>query len=289
MLSILDLIVLAFGAALVIVWLVFYFRGRRFEELFLGLDDEDYPAKELYVVGYAVIDTFGLQFKGKSDRKLRKDIEVLYGSKFVEYYIRVIYSQKITMALTVMCFAAPMYFATGEWILAVAMIGLGGFVFYYYGNVIPQKIQQRSDELVSEFSDVVSKLALLVNAGMILREAWEKIAYTGNGCLYGEMQRSVIEMQNGTSEVDAIFAFGQRSMTPEIKKFSSTLIQGLTKGNSELAQMLTAQSKEVWNLKMQYVRRQGELANNKLLIPIFMVFAGILIVVIVPIFANLGV
>ena len=103
------------------------------------------------------------------------------------------------------------------------------------------------------------------------------------------MQRSVIEMQNGTSEVDAIFAFGQRSMTPEIKKFSSTLIQGLTKGNSELAQMLTAQSKEVWNLKMQYVRRQGELANNKLLIPIFMVFAGILIVVIVPIFANLGV
>ena len=51
MLSILDLIVLAFGAALVIVWLVFYFRGRRFEELFLGLDDEDYPAKELYVVG----------------------------------------------------------------------------------------------------------------------------------------------------------------------------------------------------------------------------------------------
>ena len=289
MLSILDFIVLAFGAALVIVWLVFYFRGRRFEELFLGLDDEDYPAKELYVVGYAVIDTFGLQFKGKSDRKLRKDIEVLYGSKFVEYYIRVIYSQKITMALTVMCFAAPMYFATGEWILAVAMIGLGGFVFYYYGNVIPQKIQQRSDELVSEFSDVVSKLALLVNAGMILREAWEKIAYTGNGRLYGEMQRSVIEMQNGTSEVDAIFAFGQRSMTPEIKKFSSTLIQGLTKGNSELAQMLTAQSKEVWNLKMQYVRRQGELANNKLLIPIFMVFAGILIVVIVPIFANLGV
>ena len=142
--------------------------------------------------------------------------------------------------------------------------------------------------MMSEFSDVVSKLALLVSSGMILREAWERVAYSKEGVIYQEMRRSVIDMQNGAAEVDAIFTFGQRSLLPEIRKFASTLIQGTTKGNSDLAAMLTEQSKEVWALKKQQVHRQGELANNKLLLPMCVTFIGILIMVIVPVFNNLG-
>ena len=142
--------------------------------------------------------------------------------------------------------------------------------------------------MIGEFSDIVSKLALLVNSGMILCEAWERAAYSKEGVLYQEMRRSVNEMQNGTAEVDALFAFGQRCMMPEIKKFASTLIQGITKGNSDLAAMMTQQSKEVWMLKKQHVHRQGELANNKLLLPMCLTFIGILIMMIVPVFSNIG-
>ena len=77
-------------------------------------------------------------------------------------------------------------------------------------------------------------------------------------------------------------------MMPEIRKFASTLVQGLDQGNAELAPMLTQQSKEVWEIKKQLVRRAGELANNKLLIPMLLTFLGILIMIMVPIFANLG-
>jgi tight adherence protein C len=142
--------------------------------------------------------------------------------------------------------------------------------------------------MLSEFSNVVSKLALLINAGMILREAWADVAYTGNSVLYQEMQKTVEDMENGMSESDALFAFGMRCMIPEIKKFTSTLIQGIQKGNSNLAVMIQEQSKEVWNLKRQNVRRQGEKAASNLLIPIFLMFIGILIMVIVPVFTNLG-
>ena len=289
MLSIFDIVVLIFGAVLIGIWLAFHAKGKKYKELFANLDDKDFPTKELYVIGYAIMEKYKPNFKGKAARKLRKNIAVLYGEKFVEYYMRVYDAPKLTLAFTVMCFAAPIYFISGEPILLFAILGLGAFVYYYYGKVIGDKISERSEALISQFSDVVSKLALLVNAGMILKEAWEKVAYTSDGVIYQEMRKSVIEMQNGISEVDALFTFGQRSLTQEIKKFASTLIQGLVKGNSELALMLTEQSKEVWNLKMQYVRRQGELANNKLLIPICMIFIGILIVVVVPIFANLGV
>ena len=86
-----------------------------------------------------------------------------------------------------------------------------------------------------------------------------------------------------------MFNFGSRCIIPEIKKFTSTIIQGMTKGNSELTAMLQEQSKEVWQLKKQLVRREGEKAASKLLIPICVMFVGILIMIIVPIFTNLGV
>ena len=62
----------------------------------------------------------------------------------------------------------------------------------------------------------------------------------------------------------------------------------MVKGNDELVIMLQNQSSEVWNAKKQDVRRQGEKASSKLLIPMLFMFVGILIMVIVPIFSNLG-
>jgi tight adherence protein C len=77
-------------------------------------------------------------------------------------------------------------------------------------------------------------------------------------------------------------------MMPEVKKFSSTLIQGLQKGNKELSIMLQQQSAEIWSLRKQNVRREGEKAASKLLAPMLIMFIGILIMVVVPIFTNLG-
>ena len=124
---------------------------------------------------------------------------------------------------------------------------------------------------------------------MIMREAWEEVAYTGDTALYKEMQRAVDEMKNGFSEIDALSNFGSRCILPEIKKFTSTITQGLVKGNRELVFMLQDQSKEVWSAKKHSVKRQGEKAASKLLIPIMLMFIGILIMVIVPIFTNMGI
>ena len=171
---------------------------------------------------------------------------------------------------------------------AVGVI-LSVLAYFYFGTLTSKKILSRSEELLHDFSEVVSKLALLTNAGMILKEAWEEVAYNGAGIFYEEMQNAVVEMRNGVSEIDAIYNFGTRCILPEIKKFSSTVVQGLTKGSGDLTIMLQEQSKEVWQLKKQLVRRAGEKANSKLLIPICIMFIGILIMIIVPIFTNLGV
>ena len=279
---------ISIGGCLTAIWMFFYIKGYKKASFFDPLTEKEYPLKEIYFVGFEIMETLKYQYKSKSDRKLRKEVEVLYGPKYTEYYMRVIYAQKVTMAFTLLVLAFAMYGLANSAAAAGIMIVFAGLAYYYFGTVAENRIKKRSDEMLSDFSEVISKLALLTNAGMIFREAWEDVAQTGTRALYVEMQKSIDEMNNGVSEVDAIFNFGSRCIIPEIKKFSSTVIQGLIKGNSELTKMLQEQSAEVWGLKKQRVKRQGELAASKLMIPIMLMFVGILIMIIIPIFTNLG-
>lgn len=283
------LLTMAVGTLVAAGWLILYQRGQKYQEMFEGLDEKEFPLKELYGLGYSAVELSHYQFKSKSDRKLRQALSILYDEKYTEFYLRVIYAEKVTIALTLIAFAFPMYGLSNEIAILVLFLMFAGLAYYYYGTLTEKRIEKRSDELLHDFSEVVSKLALLINAGMILRDSWQMIAEEGEGVIYDEMRTAVIDMNNGVSEVDAIYNFGSRCVTPEIKKFAGTIIQGLNKGNRELSQMLTEQNKEVWELKKHLARRQGEKAASKLLIPISIMFIGILIMIIVPIFSNIGV
>lgn len=289
MLTVTDYVVFVTGAVLLLIWMLFFVLGLKHAHLFDVLDEKEYPFKEIYFVGYAMLNVFHYKYKSKHDRKLRKEVGVLYGEKYADYYIRVIHSQGLTLAFTILMLAVPLYGLADSFVVMIVIVVFAFTAFYYYETLTVNKITKRSEEMLSDFADVVSKLALLTNAGMIMREAWEEVAYTDDSVLYQEMQRAVDEMKNGVSDVDALFNFGTRCVIPEIKKFTSTIIQGIVKGNSELVLMLKEQSKEVWMLKRQNVKRQGEKAASKLMIPIMIMFLGIIIMILIPIFTNLGV
>ena len=288
MLSTMDIVLFVIGGILLAIWIVFFVIGMKNASFFEYLEEQSYPLKEIYFVGYAIMETIHYQYKSKSDRKLRKELAIIYGEKYADYYLRVVYSQKVTLGFTILQLAVPVYALANDVLAAGVVLMFAFTAYYYYGTNISEKISKRSEELIGDFSNVVSKLALLTNAGMIVREAWEEVAYTGESEFYKEMQRALDEMNNGFSETDALYNFGMRCIIPEIKKFVSTIIQGIEKGNSELVKMLEEQSGEIWNLKKQNVRRQGEKAASKLMIPMMMMFVGILILVVVPVFANMG-
>ena len=287
-LSTMDTIIMAAGAFSFVIWLVFFFAGLKYNSLFESLDEKEFPLKEIYGLGYGILEIAKYGYKSKGDRRLRQQLEILYGKKYSEYYLRVTHSQQITLSATLFVAAFAFYGLTTEVAAMLVVLVFAVLAYYYYGTLAGKKIEKRSEELLRDFSEVVSKLALLTNAGMILREAWSEIAFEGKGTIYDEMQLAVTEMNNGVSETDAIYSFGTRCVIPEIKKFTSTIVQGITKGNSELVSMLQEQSKEVWQMKKQLVRREGEKAASKLLIPICVMFIGILIMILVPIFTNLG-
>lgn len=285
-----DWIIMGLGCVCLGGWWILLLNSKQYNQMFEPLDEKEYPLKEMYGTGYAVMEMIHYQYKSKFDRKLRTDLSVLYDERYVEYYLRVTYAQSISLAMIVLLFSFVLYGLSQDLAIFAICIMMSGLSIYYFMTLAGEKIGKRSEELLSDFSEVVSKLALLTNAGMIMREAWNEVAYTNNDkTIYKEMQAACVDMNNGISEAEAVRLFGVRCVIPEIKKFSSTIIQGIEKGNSELAIMLQVQSAEVWMMKQQMVRRKGAQANTKLMIPMFIMFIGILIMIVVPVFTNLGV
>lgn len=287
-LSVQDIVIMLIGIVSLTAWLVIYFSGLKYSGIFESLDEKEFRLKEIYFMGYFVLEKSKFDYRSKKNREMRKLLAVLYGEKYSDFYLRAVRSQQVTVAMLFFVLAFAMYGFSGEISILVIMIVLGVLLAYYFGNNPKKMIDQRSDELMGEFSEVVSKLALLTDSGMILREAWEEVAYSEQGTIYTEMVTAVNDMNNGVSEVEAIRQFGNRCMLPEIKKFNSTLIQGLTQGNRELSVMLKRQSDEVWELKRQMVKRKGEEAQSKLLLPMILMFVGIMVMIMIPIFSNLG-
>jgi len=149
-----------------------------------------------------------------------------------------------------------------------------------------KELNNRTMNCERELPEVVSSMAILVNSGMMLRDAWYLISERGNGDFYELMRKATGNMRNGMSDKDAIFLFGRESNSLEIKKFSSALIQSMEKTAVELSGFLANQSSELWNVKQQAMLQEGEKASTKLLMPIMLIFVGVILIVISAAFSG---
>ena len=154
MLTITDYVIFGVGLLLLLIWFLFYIIGLKHASLFDSLTEKDYPLKEIYFIGYAIMELSHYQFKSKHDRKLRKEISVLYGEKYADYYLRVIYAQKITMALSIAVLAVPLYGLANSLAAAFVVLMFAGVAYYYFGTVTEKKILRRSVEMWCDFSNV---------------------------------------------------------------------------------------------------------------------------------------
>ena len=274
--------------AFALVWIILLCAGgTRYQGWIRPLTRKEYFFKELFPVGMAFLAVTRYSYSSLRDRKRISDAKIIWGDKYGEYYFRVNVAEKYTYVLTFLMIT-PLLGVIGEPFLMV--FGVAGAVlgYLYADRKITQIIARREDDIERDFADMVSKMALLINAGMITREAWEEISDTGEGTLYDEMRRSVSDMRNGEPEIDCYISFGNRCGIGSVKKFTSMLVQNISKGNRELVEFLKAESSVCWEEKKHYVRRQGEKATSKLLIPLLMIMAGIFIMILVPIVTNLG-
>lgn len=274
-----------------ISFIVLLLTSGKFEEYIKPLDSKDFMLPEIYGVGFKVLEILKFDFKSHQANQLRENTAILYGERYADYYMRVMYAQKISivyLCFSVACGLCGLAEGTDKLLLFGLSCVMCGALYYYFTNLPSSKVKQRSVRFMDEFPNAVSTIALLVNSGMILREAWREVSMSEDTELYMEMRKTNEDMDNGVAEIDAFFNFANRCVTPEIKKFTAFIVQGLEKGSKDLAIALRNQTDELWEIKKQNTLKRGELASSKLMIPLMIMFFGILIMVMGPIMTNLG-
>lgn len=274
---------------LMILWIVLLFVGSaKYKGMIEPLDSKKYMLKGIYGVGFFLLNLVHYSYNSQFDLKRRAQAKIVYGEKYGEYYYCVNVAEKVSYAFTCLVitpllgplFDTPIFMLFGVFAAVI--------LWYYADTKITDIIKEREISITKDFCDVVSKMALLINAGMITREAWEEISVTGDSVLYDEMRNATIDMQNGMSEIDAYVAFGNRCGVTFVKKFISMLVQNLAKGNKELIEFLKQESAVCWEEKKHIVKRQGEAAASKLMLPLGMILIGIFVMILVPIVSKIG-
>lgn len=286
--SLFQMIMAGIATPVVIIWIVMvHYYGNKFSEVIESINPEEYRYPELFGIGFGVMDL--VHYDMTSERAVRqiKKIAEIKGKKYAAYYYYVMTGEKITYAATILPFVLLLSAMANSVEALIFGVLLTGMLIWYLNEVTKDDLVDRRDEILRDFPQVLSKLTLLVNSGMVLRDAWKNVADNANGILYEEMRVTCNEMNTGVSEMEAYQNFAERCEVKEIKRFTSSVIQNMMKGNSELTKFLKEMSDEMWNEKKNMVKRQGEAANSKLLLPTMMIFVGILIVIMVPMLTSM--
>ena len=288
----LSIICMLIGTISVLLFIIMLNKGKRYNALVVNLEENEYQLKDLYTVGFAWGETVSLlSFSGPLSKKIRTNVALLYGEKYVEFYTRITLAKAYTYAHLGFCFftgLSGMVSGSSSVLLVVVGAVMSVATVMIVIEEPKNKVKSRADDYLLEFPNVVTKLALMIESGMILRDAWVYVAGTTKGQLRNAMEHTCDLMRNGYSDMDAIYYFGQYSGTKEMKKFASSIVQGISKGNSELASILMQQSSELWEIKRQRLLQKGEEAATKLVIPTTMMFAGIIMVILVSAMSGMS-
>jgi tight adherence protein C len=149
---------------------------------------------------------------------------------------------------------------------------------------LADRVKKRRQSIQLDFPDFVNKLTLLINAGMTVPKAWEKVSLDSarKSPLYVELSSAVQDIRSGVPEYRAYEEFAKRCRIPLITRFVSVILENIRKGNSELVPILRVYANECWELRKNTAKKFGEEASTKLLLPMMLMFAAILLIVGMP-------
>ena len=279
----LKFVFLILATASVILLIVSLVKGAKYSDLVENLDEEQYKGKDLFVIGFYLNSLPLFRLRGNLEHDLKAQAKLVWNNIYFEYYANLAWAQFLSYAMIVVsvgfCFCGLVGGTASLFGLMIIALFIAA-VWNLTVSEMKEKVQKRREECEYEFPDMISKLSLLINSGMVLRAAWFFIAEGKDGALYDLMKESCKRMENGASERTAIYEFGVLSDSNEIKKFTGAMLQGMEKGNSELADFLLLQASEQLSHKRQIALQKGEVAAGKLILPLGIMFAGIIMIIV---------
>ncbi len=230
----------------------------------------------------------------RGDEKLRQNLEILCPEGNREDLLQKYYGGKIGLSLLIFlagsCLSLIMALKGGTqgeenlpltlWILSTAA---AAGIFFLMDKDLGDQVKKRRELLALGYPDFVHGLALYLVAGMTIRAAFGKLAATNELAAY-----ACREMQAGQSERVAYEHFGKRAGPREYVRLSTLLCQNLKKGSNALLSRLEEEALLSAESRIQSGKRLGEEAETKLLIPMVMLLAAVMLMIMIPAFSMMG-
>lgn len=183
-------------------------------------------------------------------------------------------------------------------ILALGLLA-SALLWYLPDMELENRIQKRNRQMLRDYPEIINKFSLLINAGMTIRQAWFHISEDylrkkneRKGEIryaYEEMAITLHELKFGIPEALAYEQFGQRAGLLQYMKFSSLLVQNLKKGNKDMVNLLKTEAMEAVHERKETVKKLGEEASTKLLLPMVIMLFIVLVIIMVPAFMSFGI
>lgn len=158
--------------------------------------------------------------------------------------------------------------------------------------------KRREKELLLDYAELVSKLMILVGAGMTIRSAWERMVKDyeharemgkqKQQAAGEEMCRTYYQLVNGMPEGTAYREFGRRCKLQPYLKLSSVLEQNRKAGTKNLRAILRTEMEDAFEMRKNLARRMGEEAGTKLLAPLFLMLGIVMVMIMAPAMMMMG-
>lgn len=258
---------------------------QRYKELLEPLDNKEFSVKPFLPGGLLVVDWLRLDRPGRYQVWIRQKIVMLHGSRYASYYIHIHWACKILYLVLGVGIASIMGFlgeAGSDWIPFIP--GFGVLLFFMADKNLEDQYRKKRLSIERDFPDFISKLVLLVNAGLPVRLAIERIVGDGgkDTVLYREFATALNDIKAGIAEQEAYSDFAERCKVKEITNFVSILLQNMKLGGGQMLFELKRMGTECWDMRKNTARQLGETASSKLMFPLAIMFIAIVMICTVP-------
>lgn len=166
-------------------------------------------------------------------------------------------------------------------------IGLFSAVYLDRYSEIKRLSEKCAESIEAELPEFLNKLVLLMNAGLVLTVAFERIVEEYEGVerdcyFYNQLKEIKIKMEEMNSPmIHEIKAFAERSCNREFMRVANIMNENINKG-TKLVETLEAESNFLWYQRKKKAEEKGRLAETKLTFPLAMQLMALIIITLMP-------
>lgn len=170
--------------------------------------------------------------------------------------------------------------------LKVLLFGIfvGVIMVTYRCCLLGRAAKDRDDFLVKSFPDFVNKMCLYIESGMTIRGSLKQYTTVceNESILKQEIEYTINMLETGEEETLCYEQLGFRLGIPCYYRLFGDIAQNIRMGGRDLLKLMRASLITAREVKVEYVRKKGEQASTKLLLPMGLLLLVVMAIVVAP-------